>query len=104
MQRNQRSNCQHVLDHRNSKGIPEEKYFCFTVHAKTVDYMDHNKLWKIIKEMEILDHLTCLLRNLHVGQGATVKSGHGTMGWFKIEKRVQQGCTLSPCLVTLYAQ
>ena len=76
MQRNQRSNCQHVLDHRNSKGIPEKKYFCFTVHAKTVDYMDHNKLWKILKEMEILDHLTCLLRKPYSGPEATVRIGH----------------------------
>ena len=92
MQRNQRSNCQHVLDHRNSKGIPEKKYFCFTVHAKTVDYMDHNKLWKIIKEMEILDHLTYLLRNLYAGQEATVRTRHETTGWFKIGKGVHQGC------------
>ena len=102
MQRNQRSNCQHVLDHRNSKGIPEKKYFCFTVHAKTVDYMDHNKLWKIIKEMEILDHLTYLLRNLYAGQEATVRSGHGKMDLFKIGKRVCQACILSPCLFNLY--
>ena len=67
---------------------------------KAFDCGDHNKLWKIIKEMEILDHLTCLLRNLHVGQGATVKSGHGTMGWFKIEKRVRQGCLLYPTYLT----
>jgi len=92
------------LDHRESKGIPEKHLLLLLYYMKAFDCGDHNKLWKIIKEMEILDHLTCLLRNLHVGQGATVKSGHGTMGWFKIEKRVRQGCTLSPCLVTLYAQ
>ena len=66
--------------------------------------MDHNKLWKILKEMGILDHLTCLLRNLCVGQEATVRTGHGTTDWFKIGKGVQQGCILSPCLFNLQAK
>ena len=66
--------------------------------------MDHNKLWKILKEMGITDHLTCLLRNLHAGQEATVRSGHGTTDWFQIEKGVCQGCILSPCLLNLYAE
>ena len=66
--------------------------------------MDHNKLWKIPKEMEILDHLTCLLRNLYAGQEATVRTGHGTMDWFQIGKGVRQGCILSPCLFNLYAE
>ena len=65
--------------------------------------MDHNKLWKILKEMGILDHLTCLLRNLYAGQEATVRTGHGTIDWFQIGKGVRQGCILSPCLFTLYA-
>ena len=65
--------------------------------------MDHNKLWKILKEMGIPDHLTCLLRNLHVGQEATVRNGHGT-DWFQIGKGVRQGCILSPCLFNLYAE
>ena len=65
--------------------------------------MDHNKQWKILKEMGIPDHLTCLLRNLYVGQGATVRTGHGTTDWFQIVKGVQQGCILSPCLFNLYA-
>ena len=65
--------------------------------------MDHNKLWKILKEMEIPDHLTCLLRNLYAGQKATVRTGHGTTDWFQIGKGVRQGCILSPCLVNLYA-
>ena len=65
--------------------------------------MDHNKLWKILKEMGIPDHLTCLLRNLYVGQEATVKTGHGT-DWFQIGKEVHQGCILSPCLFNLYAE
>ena len=66
--------------------------------------MDHNKLWKILKEMGILDHLTCLLRNLYAGQEATVRTGHGTTDWFQIGKRVRQGCILSPCLFNFYAE
>ena len=65
--------------------------------------MDHNKLWKILKEMGIPDHLTCLLRNLYAGQEATVRTGHGTIDWFQIEKRVHQVCILSPCLLNFYA-
>ena len=66
--------------------------------------MDHNKLWKILQEMGIPDHLTCLLRNLFAGQEATVRTGHGTTGWFQIGKGVRQGCILSPCLFSLYAE
>ena len=66
--------------------------------------MDHNKLWKILQEMGIPDHLTCLLRNLYESQGATVRTGHGTMDWFQIQKGVRQGCILSPCLFNLYAE
>ena len=66
--------------------------------------MDHNKLWKILKEMGMLDHLTCLLRNLYASQEATVKTGHGTTDWFQIGKGVHQGCILSPCLFNLYAE
>ena len=69
-----------------------------------MDHMDHNKLWKILKEMGIPDHLTCLLRNLYAGQEATVRPGHGTMDWFKIQKGVHQVCILSPCLFNLYAE
>ena len=65
--------------------------------------MDHNKLWKILKEMGILDHLTCLLRNLYAGQEATIRTRHGTTNWFKIGKEVRQSCILSPCLFNLYA-
>ena len=72
---------------------------CFTDYAKALDCVDHNKLWKILKEMGITDHLTCLLRNLYAGQEATVRTGHGTMDWFKIGKRVSQSCILSPCLL-----
>ena len=71
-------------------------YFCFIDYTKVFDYVDHNKLWKILKEMGIPDHLTCLQRNLYAGQEATVRTGHGT-DWFQIGKGVRQGCILSPC-------
>ena len=77
--------------------------FCFIDYAKAFDCVDHNKLWKILKEMGIPDHLTCLLRNLYVGQEATVRTGHGTTDWFQIKKGIQQGYILSPCLFNLYA-
>ena len=79
-------------------------YFCFTDYAKVFDCVDHNKLWKILKEMVISDHLTCLLRNLYAGQEATGRTGHGTTNCFQIEKGVHQGCILSPCLFNLYAE
>ena len=79
-------------------------YFCFIDYAKAFDCVDHNKLWKILKEVGIPDHLTCLLRNLYSGQEATVRTGHGTMDWFQIRKRVYQGCILSPCLLNFYAE
>ena len=77
---------------------------CFTDYAKTFDCVDHNKLWKILQEMGIPDHLICLLRNLYAGQEATVRTGHGTIDWFQIVKEVCQGCILSPCLFDLYAE
>ena len=76
-------------------------YFCFIDYAKAFNCVDHNKLWKILKEMGIPDHLTCLLRNMYVGQEATVRTGHGTTDWFQIGKGVCQGCILSPCLFNL---
>ena len=79
-------------------------YFCFTDYAKGFDCVDHNKLWKILKEMEIPDHFTCLLRNLYAGQEATVRTGRGTTDWLQIGKAVHQGCILSPCLFNLYAE
>ena len=79
-------------------------YFCFIDYAKAFDCVDDNKLWKILKEMGIPDHLTCLLRNLYAGQEATVRTRHGTTDWFKIGKGVCQGCVLSPCLFNLYAE
>ena len=79
-------------------------YFCFIDYAKVFDYVDHNKLWKILQEMGISDHLTCLLRNLYAGQEATVRTGHGTADWFQIGKGVCQGYILSPCLFSIYAE
>ena len=78
--------------------------FCFLDHAKAFHCVDHNKLWKILQEMGIPDHLTFLLRNLYAGQEATVRIGHGTTDWFQIGKGVRQGCILSPCLFNLYAE
>ena len=79
-------------------------YFCLIDYAKAFDCMDHNKLWKILKELGIPDHLTYLLRNLYAGQEATVRTGHGTTDWFQIGKGVCQGYILSPCLFNLYAE
>ena len=79
-------------------------YFCFIDYAKAFDCVDHNKLWKILKESGISDHWICLLRNLYAGQGATVRTGHGTTDWFQIRKVVCQGCILSPCLSNLYSE
>ena len=79
-------------------------YFCFIDYAKAFDYVDHNKLWKILQDMGIPDHLTCLLRNLYAGQEATVRTGYGTTDCFQIGKRVRQGCLLSPCLFNFYAR
>ena len=76
--------------------------FCFIDHSKAFDSVDHNKLWKILQEMGIPDHLTCLLRNQYAGQAATVRTRHGTIDWFQIGKGVCQGCILSPCLFNLY--
>ena len=79
-------------------------YFCFIDYVKAFDCVDHNKLWKILKEMEIPDHLICLLRNLYAGQEATVKTGHGTTDWFQIGRGVYQGCILSPYLFNLHTE
>ena len=79
-------------------------YFCFIDYAKAFDCVDHHKLWKILKEIGIPDHLTCLLRNLYAGQEATVRTGYGTTDWFQIGEGVPQGCILSPCIFNLYAE
>ena len=79
-------------------------YFCSTDYAKVFDSVDHKKLWKILKEMGIPDHLICFLRNLKAGQEATVRTGHGVTDWLQIRKGVHQGCILSPCLFNSYAE
>ena len=87
-----------------AREFQKHMYFCFIEYAKAIDCVDHNKLWKILQEMGIPDHLTCLLRNLYSGQEATVRTGHGTTDWFQIGKGVHQGYVLSPCLFNLYAE
>ena len=87
---------------KKAREFQKNIYFCFSDYAKAFDYVDHNKLWKILKEMRIPDHLTCLLRNLYAGQEATVKTGHGTTDLFQVRKGVCQGCIWSPCLFNLY--
>ena len=82
----------------SKKQESSRKNICFIDYTKAFDCVDHNKLWKILKEMGIPDHLTCLLRNLYAGQEATVRTGHGTTDWFQVGKGVRQGCILSPCL------
>ena len=88
-----------------SKRVPEKtSIYALLTMPKPLDCVDHNKLWKILREMEIPDHLTCLLRNLYAGQEATVRTGYGTTDWFQTRKGVCQGCILSPCLFNLYAE
>ena len=93
-----------VGSQRKQESSRKSIYFCFIDYAKAFDYVAHNKLWKILQEMGIPDHLTCLSRNLYAGQEATVRTGHGTTDWFQIGKRVHQGSMLSPCLFNLYAE
>ena len=99
--KNQRSNWQYPLDHRESKGIPENISVCFTDYAKAFHKKDHNKLWKILKEMGVPDHLTCLLKSLYVGQKVAVRIIHGITERFKTGKEVTK-CTLSPWLFNFY--
>ena len=99
--RDQISNIRWVIE--KAREFQENIYFCFIGYAKALNSVDHNKLWKILKEMEIPNHLPCLLRNLYVDQEAVVRTGHGTMDWFKIGKGVHQSCILSPCLCNFYA-
>ena len=89
---------------KKAREFQKNIYFLFIDHAKAFDCVDHNELWKILTEMGIPDYVTCLLRNLYAGQEATVRTEHGTMDWFQIEKGVHQGCMLSPCLFNLYAE
>uniref|UniRef100_A0A8B9XIG3 RNA-directed DNA polymerase n=1 Tax=Bos mutus grunniens TaxID=30521 RepID=A0A8B9XIG3_BOSMU len=100
--RDQIANIRWIME--KAREFQKNIYFCFIDYAKAFDYVDHNKLWKILQEMGIPDHLTCLLRNLYAGQEATVRTGHGTADWFQIGKGVRQGCILSPCLFNLYAE
>ena len=89
---------------KKAREFQKNIYFFFIDYAKAFDCVDHNKLWKILKEMGISDHLTCLLRNLYAGQEAAVRTGHGTTDWFQIGKREHQGCILLSCLFNLYAE
>ena len=89
---------------KKAREFQKNIYFCFSDYAKAFNYVDHNKVWKMLKEMGMPDHLTCLLRNLYADQEATVRTGHGTTDWFQIGKGVHQGCILSPCLFNLYAE
>src|SRR5574341_1293671 len=100
--RDQIANIHWIIE--KAREFQKNNYFCFIDYAKAFDCVDHNQLWKILKEMGITDHLTCLLRNLYAGQEATVRTGHGTTDWFQIGKGVHQGCILSPCLFKLYEE
>ena len=97
------ANIQHSLIIEKAREFQKNIYFCFIDYTKDFDCVGHNKLWKILKEMGIPDHLSCLLRNLCAGQETTVRTGHGTVDWFQIGKGVHQGCILLPCLFNLYA-
>ena len=101
--RDQIANIHWIME--KSREFQKNIYLCFIDYAKAFDCVDHNKLWKILKEMGTPDHLICLLRNLYAGQEATVRTGHGTTDWFQIGKGVCQGCIkLSPCLFNLYVE
>ena len=100
--RDQIANIRWIME--KAREFQKNIYFCFIDYAKAFDCVDHNKLWKILKEMGIPDHLTCLLRNLYAGQEARVRTVRGTKNWFQIGKRVRQGFILSPCLFNLYAE
>ena len=100
--RDQISNIHWIV--KKAKLFQKNVYFCFIDYARAFDCVDHNKLWKILKEMGISEHLTWLLRNLYAGQEAIIRSGHGTTDWFQIRKGVHQGCILLPYLFNLYAE
>ena len=100
--RDQIANIRWIME--KAREFQENIYFFFVDYAKAFDCVDHNKLWKILKEMGISDHLTLLLRNLYAGQEATVRTGHGTTDWFQVKKGVHQSCILTPCLLNLYAK
>ena len=100
--RDQTANIQWIIE--KAREFQKNIYFCFIYYVKAFDCVDHNKWWKILQEMGISDHLTCLLRNLYAGQEATVRTGRGTTDWFQIRKGGRQDCTLSPCLFNFYAE
>ena len=100
--RDQIANIRWIME--KAREFQKNIYFCFIDYAKAFDCVDHKKLWKILRETGIPDHLTCLLRNLYAGQEGTVRTGHGTTDWFQIGKGVRQGCILSPCLFNLYVE
>ena len=100
--RDQIANIRWIME--KAREFQENIYLCFLDYAKAFVCVDHNKLWKILKEMGMLDNFTCLLRNLYAGQEATVRTGHGTADWFKIGKGLHQGYILSPCLFSFYAE
>ena len=100
--RDQITNIRWIIE--KAREVQKNIYFCFIDYAKAFDCVDHNKLCKVLKEMRVAVHLTCLLRNLYAGQEATVRTGHGTTDWFQIGKGVRQGCVLSPCLFNLHAE
>ena len=100
--RDQTANIRWII--KKAREFQKNIYFCFIDYAKAFDCVDHNKMWKILKEMGIPDHLICLLRNLYAGQEATVRIGHRTTDWFQIRKGVRQGCMLSPGLFNLHVE
>ena len=100
--RDQIANIRWIME--KARKFQKNIYFCFIDYAKTFDCVDHNKLWKILKEMGIPEHLTCLLRNLYAGQETTVRTDHGRTLWFQIGKGEHQGCKMSPCLFDSYAE
>ena len=89
---------------KKARELQKYIYFCYIDYTKALDCVDHNKLWKILQEMRVSDHVTCLLRNLYSGKEATVRIRHGTTDWFQIGKGIHQGCILSPCLFNLYTE
>ena len=100
--RDQIANIHWIIE--KAKELKKKIYLCFIDYTKALHRVDHNKLWKILKELEIPNHLICLLRNMYAGQEATVRTRHETIDWFKIGKGVCQGCILSPCLLNFYAE
>ena len=100
--RDQIANIRWIIE--NTRGFQKNIYFCFIDYAKALDCVDHNKLWKILQEIELPRHLTCLLIILYASQEETVRTGPGTTNWFQIRKGICQGCILSPCIFNLYAE